>query len=104
MTQKFKSLEVTMKSILQKTKECYVCHSKVGLHYHHIFFGKNREMSDKNGFTCYLCHNHHEGTFGVHGKYGKDLDTRLKVECQKKFEETHSREEFMLLTFKNYIM
>lgn len=92
-----------MKSILQKTKECYVCHSKIGLHYHHIFFGKNRKISDKKGFTCYLCFLDHEGTYGVHGKEGDGLDTKLKQECQAEFEKTHSREEFMQLIGKSYL-
>ena len=92
-----------MQSILQRIKECYVCHSKTNLHYHHIYYGGKRTISDRNGFTCYLCFNHHEGTYGVHGKYGDALDMKLKVECQKKFEETHSREEFMKLIGKNYI-
>lgn len=92
-----------MQSILQRIKECYICHSKSNLHYHHIYYGKNRPISDKHGFTCYLCYNHHEGTFGVHGKYGEELSLKLKIKCQKKFEETHSREEFIKLIGKNYI-
>lgn len=92
-----------MQSILQRIKECYVCHAKTGLHKHHIFFGKNRSMSERNGFTCHLCWNDHEGTYGVHGKYGDELDLRLKQDCQRKYEESHPREEFMKLVGKNYL-
>lgn len=91
------------KSILQTEKECFICHTKQNLHFHHIYFGvKNREISDKNGFTCYLCHEHHEGIFGVHGKYGKEADLFLKKECQKQFEKSKSREEFVRLIGRNY--
>lgn len=67
------------------------------------FFGKNRKNSDKNGFTVWLCEAHHRGTYGVHGKLGEYLDLKLKRECQAKFEETHSHEEFMQIIGKNYL-
>lgn len=92
-----------MKSILQEKKECFICKTKDNLHLHHIYFGKNRTISDKNGFTCYLCYNHHEGTNGVHGKLGHDLDMYLKRTCQEVFERTHSREEFLKLIGKSYL-
>lgn len=61
----------------------------------------NRKVSDKNGFTVYLCQYHHEGTYGVHGKYGDELNRELKEVCQKKFEENHTREEFIKLIGKS---
>lgn len=67
------------------------------------FFGKNRKNSDKHGFTVWLCEQHHRGTDGVHGKEGAYYDNKLKQECQAKFEETHSREEFMKIIGKNYL-
>lgn len=93
-----------MKSIIQNRKECFFCKTTQNLHLHHIYFGvKNRTASDKNGFTCYLCQQHHEGTYGVHGKYGHKADLYLKQYCQEVFERTHSREEFIKLIGKNYI-
>lgn len=62
------------------------------------------KISEKNGFKVWLCQEHHEGTYGVHGKYGHELDLLLKQTCQKKFEETHTRSEFITLIGKNYIM
>lgn len=41
--------------------------------------------------------------YGVHGRDGRELDLRLKRECQAKFEETHSREEFMKIFGRNYL-
>lgn len=38
---------------------------------------------------------------GVH--FNRELDLKLKRECQAKFEETHSREEFMKIIGKNYL-
>lgn len=93
-----------MKSIIQNNKECWVCKASFNLHLHHIFFGTaNRKISDKNGFTVYLCQYHHEGTYGVHGKNGHKLDQELKQACQKKYEEKHSREDFIKLIGRNYL-
>ena len=92
-----------MKSILQTNKECYVCKTTYNLHLHHIYFGPNRKVSDKNGFVVYLCQYHHEGTYGVHGKYGNELNGKLKQECQRKYEEKHSRDEFINLIGKSYL-
>lgn len=46
---------------------------------------------------------HNQSDDGVHGKNGHALDLKLKQECQRKYEETHSREEFMALIGKNYL-
>lgn len=94
-----------MKSIIQDKRECWVCHTTHGLHLHHCFFGvKNRTISDINGFTCHLCLQHHEGTNGVHGKNGHELDLKLKRLCQEKYEEDHTREDFIRLIGKSYIL
>lgn len=94
-----------MKSIIQSVKKCYACSRRTNLHDHHIYFGTSRrKISEKNGFKVWLCQEHHEGTYGVHGKYGHELDLLLKQTCQKKFEETHTRSEFIALIGKNYIM
>ena len=45
----------------------------------------------------------HRGTYGVHGKFGRDLDIKLKQDAQRKYEETHTREEFIKLIGKNYL-
>lgn len=93
-----------MKSIIQNKKECFVCKATYNLHLHHIFFGTaNRKISDKNGFTVYLCQYHHEGTFGVHGKEGNKLNLYLKRICQKEYEKDHTREEFIRLIGQSYI-
>ena len=52
-------------------------------------------------WLCGRLHNQSED--GVHGKNGHELDLMLKRHCQMKYEETHSREEFMALIGKNYL-
>lgn len=93
-----------VKSILQDEKKCYITGQTNNLHLHHIYRGVNRKISDKNGFVVYLAGwLHNQSDEGVHGKNGKELDLMLKRHCQMKFEETHSREEFMQLIGRNYL-
>lgn len=92
-----------MKSIIQKRKECYVCGQVTNLHSHHILFGKNRRNSEKYGLKVWLCYQHHEGTDGVHGKNGHELDLRLKKIAQRTFEETHTGEEFISIFGRSYL-
>ncbi len=93
-----------MKSIIQNKKKCYICSKQVGLHDHHIYFGTGkRKISERNGFKVWLCYDHHEGTYGVHGTKGHELDQLLKEECQKIYEQSHSREEFRSIIGKSYL-
>ncbi len=93
-----------MKSILQTKKRCFICNKANCLHEHHIYFGSaKRRISEANGFKVWLCLEHHTGTFGVHGIKGYETDKYLKKVCQMKYEETHSREEFMKLIGRNYL-
>ena len=90
-----------MKSIIQTEKECYFCH-KTSVHKHHIYFGGNRKVSEKNGFTVYLCPEHHNmSNDSVHRDIG--MDTALKRLCQREYEQTHTREQFLRIIGKNYL-
>lgn len=92
-----------MKSILQKNKECFVCRTTYGLHDHHIFYGtSNRKQSEKYGLKVWLCGaDHNLSNMGVH--FNKELDLELKQLAQRKFEETHTREEFRAVFGKNWL-
>lgn len=91
-----------MKSILQSEKKCYVTEQTDGLHKHHIYGAANRKISEENGFWVWLVPEYHNmSDRGVH--FDKEFDTLLKQECQAKFEETHSREEFMKLIGRSYL-
>lgn len=91
------------KSIMQTEKECFITGSTYNLHLHHIYFGYGlRKISDKHGFTVWLRADwHNMAEYGVH--FNRELDLKLKQECQRKFEETHTRAEFMELIGQNYL-
>lgn len=92
-----------MKSIIQKNKECFVCRTVYGLHDHHIFYGtSNRKLSEKYGLKVWLCGvDHNLSNRGVH--FNKELDLKLKQLAQRKFEETHTREEFRTIFGKSWL-
>ena len=90
-------------SILTKNNEiCYLCEGKAEC-IHHIYYGsKQRMVSDRCGFVVPLCNRcHNMGKNSVH--FNPIKDKFLKQRCQKEFEKTHSREEFMKLIGKNYL-
>ncbi len=66
--------------------------------------GKNRKISDRHGFWVWLTGEYHnqDNVLGVHFN-NTELKEKLQRECQAKFEETHSRKEFMKLIGKNYL-
>lgn len=86
-----------------RADKCFTCGSFYDIELHHIFKGKNRKVSDRNGFTVHLCAVCHRGRFGVHGKDGHNIDLYLMETCQRTYEETHTRAEFMALIGKNYL-
>lgn len=89
-------------SIIQSERYCWVCGAISGLHIHHVYPGGNRSNSEKYGFKAYLCGRHHNlSEFGVH--FDKSLDLRLKRTCQRAYEKTYSREEFIKIIGKNYL-
>lgn len=92
-----------MDSILQTERECFITGARQGLHKHHIFFGNPlRKISEANGFWCWLRWDWHNGAnYGVHQNRALDLD--LKRCCQREYEKTHSRKEFVQLIGKNYL-
>ena len=99
-----------MNSIVQNNRDkCFLCGGRSNfkdgiLEEHHCFGGPNRKYSERYGLKVYLhgfaCHR--EGQNAVH----KNKASRLFVqgEAQKAFEKTHTREEFMRIFGKNYLM
>lgn len=97
-------------SILQKKDgTCYLCRRlhndgrrHGSLHEHHIYPGANRRISEAEGFKVYLCPEHHEsGREAAHRNIGS-LRT-LQQDCQREYEKTHSRGQFMQLVGRNYL-
>lgn len=70
---------------------------------HEVFFGKNSYLSKVHKMQARLCYECQRGTNGAHGKNGGELNRKLKKMYQRKFEETHSREEFMRIFGQNYL-
>lgn len=62
-----------------------------------------RAIADKLGLWVNLTPEWHRGTYGVHGKYGRELDLRLKRECQRAFEELYGHERWMKEIGRNYL-
>jgi hypothetical protein len=91
-----------MKSIIQEEKKCFICGQTYWLESHHCLHGTaNRKLAEKYGLKVWLCQEHHRGNSGVHKNHM--LDLTLKSVAQKKFEETHSRKEFIKIFGKSYL-
>lgn len=105
-----------MKSILQHTKECYLCRLEAdqkgyygelpstGLHRHHVIYGKgHRKKSEKYGLWVYLCAaRHHEyGPAAVHN----NRKTRILLckAAQEAFEKEYSEAIFYQEFGINYL-
>lgn len=88
-------------SILHSMEYCYICGKKKEC-IHEVYEGRNRQNSIKNGFCIGLCNEHHNmSNYSVH--FNKDLQLKVKRDMQKKYEETHTREEFMNIIGRNYL-
>ena len=96
-----------MKSIIQSKKECFICRVNYDvtttneLIEHHIF--EETAKSEKYGLKIWLCHRHPTTDPRYNIRYQKQLDLELKQLAQKKFEESHSRKEFIKHFIKSYL-
>ena len=93
-------------SIMQDTKECFQTGRTDNLALHHIYPGTaRRKISDENGFWVWLTAEWHNGDsrISVHHHPNEGLDMQLKQECQRVYEQTHSREEFIALIGRSYL-
>lgn len=97
--------EMRKPSIMQDEKVCFLTGATENLDCHHIYHGwGNRRISDENGLWVWLAHDWHIADSENHTPHNDtDVDLYLKKECQKVFEKTHSREEFISLVGRNYL-
>lgn len=81
---------------------CLICGTNQQLERHHVFYGSGlRQLSEKYGMVAVLCHRCHRGQGGVHLNY--ELDLALKQEYQRRFEEGHTRAEFMAIFGRSWL-
>ena len=96
---------IKIESIVSNKKECFRCHSILGLHKHHIFFGTaNRKKSDKDGCWIWLCGIHHNlSNAGIH--FDKKFDLEIKKLTEQKWIEYYDDnvEGFIARYGKNYL-
>ena len=82
-------------SIISNEKRCLICGTTFNLHKHHIFYGSNRQRSEKDGCWVYLCAWHHNlSGHGIH--FDKELDIQVKRLCQRIWEKKlGNRQDFI---------
>ena len=70
---------------------------------HHIYGGTGRrKISEREGFIIPLTPaEHNMSDTAIH--FNHELDMYWKRKCQAKYEETHTREEFIKLIGRNYL-
>ena len=95
---KLAKLEKERYSILtDNMRKCYICKAEKR-DIHEIYKGCNRQISMKNGFCIPICGMCHYQT-----EIDPELDKDLKIRCQRKYEELHSRNSFIKLIGQSYI-
>lgn len=96
-----RKLEKNRYSILNNLDYCYFCGKKAEC-IHEVYFGKNRNISIKNGFCVGLCNEHHNlSKDSVHFNKKKDLE--LKKLYQEEYEKNKNRESFIKLIGRSYL-
>lgn len=107
-TRKYKKRRHPPSIMHQKDGTCYLCMMQGNyrvypvVHEHHVYDGPNRRISEEHGFKCWLCLDHHIiGPAAVHNSI--DNMRILQRECQRIYEKTHTRQQFMDLIGRNYL-
>lgn len=77
---------------------CVLCHATAE-HRHHVFYGSaNRRLSEQYGMVEWLCRRCHDA---VHN--GGPQGLLLKMAHQARFEQTHTRDEFMQIFGRSWL-
>lgn len=92
-------------SLYGDTRECFICKSPY-VECHHIYPSSRRPISDREGCTVWLCHEHHQGRRGVHNNH--ELQVFFRADCQRRWEEREgiheqNHETFIRLMGCNYL-
>lgn len=76
-------------------KVCYYCHNnRDKTDMHEVYGGSNRIRSIKNGLCVPLCRKCHSSELVIQD---------LRRWCQREYEKTHTRDEFISLIGKSYL-
>ena len=91
-------------SLLQDTKQCYVCGTRFNINIHEVYFGKNRQKSIEDGCCVYLCGKHHnQSNNGVHFNHNLDQELKKQMEEQWLKHYNKTKEEFIKRYGRNYL-
>lgn len=94
-SKKLAELERQRDKDIAKYGECEYCHRKFKhLDAHEVYGGSNRKRSILNKFIKKLCRECHSN---------EKIINQLKIDTQKEFEKTHTREEFIKIIGKSYL-
>lgn len=94
-SKKLSKLERQRDKNLIKSGKCDYCHRNFKhLDPHEVYGGSNRARSIKNGLVKRLCRKCHSN---------EDVIQQLRIDTQKEFEKTHTREEFIKIIGKSYL-
>lgn len=88
-----------MDSIMQRTKECYICLRGWGLESHHVMNGNpQRQYSEEDGLKVWLCRE-------CHDRIHKDATLRLKLKekAELAWLKVYGVEAFRERYGKNYL-
>ena len=97
-TSKLAKLERNRTSLFTDDMEhCFICGSK-SEHLHEVFQGAFRQRSMNKKMVLPLCSFHHDE---IHKNI--ELSLYWKRLCQQKFEESHTRDEFIKIFGRSYL-
>lgn len=92
------------KSILQDEKKCYISGATNGLQKHHVMNGPNRRLAEEDGLWVWLRWDYHIENSPHNTPHNcREVDLMLKRVAQRRYEETHTRDEWMARYGKNYL-
>lgn len=80
---------------------CYLCGKYGDTQRHHVFQGAYRKKAEFHGYVVRLCMDCHTGPDGVHANKTKRI--HLRQECQREYEQTHTRDQFIAEFGRNYL-
>lgn len=81
---------------------CFLCGKYGPTERHHVFQGAYRKKAEHYGYVVNLCHScHNVSPHGVH--FDKTKRIALRQRCQREYEQTHTRDQFIAEFGRNYL-